>query len=586
MTLTPGRNWLSEGSRADSPDAGAGAEGSSSGGGATAPRSAPSSELSTAPSDGGERDSALPSMFTEATWNDLSALAPEVCESLTSLGALAEQLRTFHRPMGPDEALVLMDGLEALDRAVESLSVIALSVFERVGTPAEYGAKTTAALVADRLQTSEREANRRVALARDLGARVEMTGQPVEPRYPLVAGALHDGRLSAVQATVISAQLTSMPSRVGEDARLKAEEILVENAPNVRVRDLSTLFRTIMAWADPDGAEPTDSNDRNRNFITMRARRGGDWDLKGLLDPVTGGILHGLLTSRITAEGPKTEGSTTVDAGGITTTGDTRDDSAIGDGSSTSSGGQVDESSAVRVFDEVLSGQRSDAPATAAEPAPVDHRGVREDGSQVDVGNLPSVRQQIYERFSSVISHVEMGRILAGAPFALVVTAKAEDLTSEAAGAGAMVAETDAENPIPLSTARDEGLNGTVFFHLMSEKAKTVEVRTERRFANSKQLAILSSRDQGCTFPGCDSPPGWCDAHHIVPWSQQGRTDVSNLTLACGYHHRLIDRSDWDTVMLKDGRPAWVPPASIDPARRPVLHARFIAREIAETLFD
>ena len=37
--------------------------------------------------------------------------------------------------------------------------------------------------------------------------------------------------------------------------------------------------------------------------------------------------------------------------------------------------------------------------------------------------------------------------------------------------------------------------------------------------------------------------------------------------------------------MLIDGRPAWIPPASIDPAQEPVLHARFIAREIGETLF-
>ena len=206
---------------------------------------------------------------------------------------------------------------------------------------------------------------------------------------------------------------------------------------------------------------------------------------------------------------------------------------------------------------------------------------MREDGSLVAMAaEQPSVRRRIYERFSSLVGSIEMNRIKAGAAYALVVTAKAEDLAEQTGKA-----TTGAEAPFPVTTAALEGLNGSVFFHLMSEKTKTMALATERRLATEKQLAILASRDQGCTFPGCDTPPGWCEAHHIVPWADGGRTDVNNLTLACSAHHHLIDRSDWYCRMLADGRPAWVPPASIDPAREPVLHARFIAREIVETLF-
>uniref|UniRef100_UPI0010F78B6A hypothetical protein n=1 Tax=Brevibacterium sp. 2SA TaxID=2502198 RepID=UPI0010F78B6A len=32
--------------------------------------------------------------------------------------------------------------------------------------------------------------------------------------------------------------------------------------------------------------------------------------------------------------------------------------------------------------------------------------------------------------------------------------------------------------------------------------------------------------------------------------------------------------------------PAWVPPASVDPAREPVFHPRFLAEDIMSTLFD
>ncbi|MGV2822580.1 hypothetical protein ABZX73_17075, partial [Brevibacterium casei] len=43
---------------------------------------------------------------------------------------------------------------------------------------------------------------------------------------------------------------------------------------------------------------------------------------------------------------------------------------------------------------------------------------------------------------------------------------------------------------------------------------------------------------------------------------------------------------DWEMLMLLDGRPAWRPPASVDPARRPLLHPRFLAEEIIASLFD
>lgn len=69
-----------------------------------------------------------------------------------------------------------------------------------------------------------------------------------------------------------------------------------------------------------------------------------------------------------------------------------------------------------------------------------------------------------------------------------------------------------------------------------------------------------------------------------MPWAIGGKTDINNLTLTCGLHHHLIDRSDWYARMLYDGRPAWIPPPSIDVERRPILHSRFVAQEIIDGL--
>jgi hypothetical protein len=89
-----------------------------------------------------------------------------------------------------------------------------------------------------------------------------------------------------------------------------------------------------------------------------------------------------------------------------------------------------------------------------------------------------------------------------------------------------------------------------------------------RRTASAGQRLALVARDGGCTFPGCDRPPEWTQAHHIVHWADGGATDLENLTLLCGFHHREFDRCGW-AVTMTDGIPNWIPPPWIDPDRTP-----------------
>ncbi|MBA2739952.1 MAG: HNH endonuclease [Nocardioidaceae bacterium] len=63
--------------------------------------------------------------------------------------------------------------------------------------------------------------------------------------------------------------------------------------------------------------------------------------------------------------------------------------------------------------------------------------------------------------------------------------------------------------------------------------------------------------------------PQWCDAHHVIEWSQGGETSLANCVLLCGFHHRLIHKRHWAIEMAADGHPDFLPPAWIDPARRP-----------------
>jgi hypothetical protein len=62
----------------------------------------------------------------------------------------------------------------------------------------------------------------------------------------------------------------------------------------------------------------------------------------------------------------------------------------------------------------------------------------------------------------------------------------------------------------------------------------------ERRFFTDAQTKRLWLRDGGCTYPGCDAPPQWADAHHLVHWADLGPSDLHNAALLCGRHHTTV----------------------------------------------
>jgi Domain of unknown function (DUF222)/HNH endonuclease len=67
-----------------------------------------------------------------------------------------------------------------------------------------------------------------------------------------------------------------------------------------------------------------------------------------------------------------------------------------------------------------------------------------------------------------------------------------------------------------------------------------LEVGRATRVVSPAQRTALSVRDGGCVFPGCDRPPGWCEAHHVRHWLHGGPTDLDNLVLLCWTHHRAV----------------------------------------------
>jgi hypothetical protein len=67
-----------------------------------------------------------------------------------------------------------------------------------------------------------------------------------------------------------------------------------------------------------------------------------------------------------------------------------------------------------------------------------------------------------------------------------------------------------------------------------------LEVGRATRVVSPAQRTALTVRDGGCRFPGCDRPPGWCEAHHLRHWLHGGATDLDNLVLLCWTQHRAV----------------------------------------------
>jgi hypothetical protein len=89
---------------------------------------------------------------------------------------------------------------------------------------------------------------------------------------------------------------------------------------------------------------------------------------------------------------------------------------------------------------------------------------------------------------------------------------------------------------------------------------RAVAVIEASRVIPAALRTALAMRDRGCRFPGCDRPPEWTDAHHILPRSDDGKTKAENLTLLCRVHHRMVHEGGWRLTRAGDGGLEAMPP--------------------------
>jgi hypothetical protein len=125
---------------------------------------------------------------------------------------------------------------------------------------------------------------------------------------------------------------------------------------------------------------------------------------------------------------------------------------------------------------------------------------------------------------------------------------------------GAAAGELEVGAVIAGATVRRLACDSTITRVLLDAESQVVDVGRSQRVVSGATRRALNLRDQGCRWPGCDRPPSWTSAHHVVHWAHRGRTDADNLVLLCRRHHWSVHEGGWQLIRRDDGIIAAVSP--------------------------
>jgi len=147
----------------------------------------------------------------------------------------------------------------------------------------------------------------------------------------------------------------------------------------------------------------------------------------------------------------------------------------------------------------------------------------------------------------------------------VAITMSLDQLTGAADGA----VEANGGSIISASIGRRAACDATIIPVVLGTTGEPLDVGRAHRLVTTALRRAVTIRDKGCVWPGCDRPPEWCDAHHILPWSQGGTTCLANLALACDRHHRAIHADTGYRMRLINGIVHVIAPGGIDPTQTP-----------------
>ena len=153
-----------------------------------------------------------------------------------------------------------------------------------------------AAVLVQALRVSHGEAARRVRAAEQVGERITMTGEPLEPLRPALALAQRDGLASPEQVDVCVRAIASVDHRGFDPADLDtADELLAGFTPMFEPKRLRDVAQQIVDRIDPDGSVPQEQLNADRRHLAFRKLNDDMYEVEGRLTGSLGAKLAAVL---------------------------------------------------------------------------------------------------------------------------------------------------------------------------------------------------------------------------------------------------------------------------------------------------
>ena len=132
----------------------------------------------------------------------------------------------------------------------------------------------------------------------------------------------------------------------------------------------------------------------------------------------------------------------------------------------------------------------------------------------------------------------------------IVVTMTLENLMGDSE-AQAMLHTGD---PISPSLARKLACPGRDHPNVLGGESEVLDVGRESRFHLKYQRIAMRSATNTAPRKGATGPAAMCHAHHNIPWSRGGKTNIADGRLLCPRHHSYAHSPKYEMKTIPNGR--------------------------------
>jgi hypothetical protein len=114
------------------------------------------------------------------------------------------------------------------------------------------------------------------------------------------------------------------------------------------------------------------------------------------------------------------------------------------------------------------------------------------------------------------------------------------------------VSETVDGIPIPPDTVRRYCCSANIIPAVLGSNGQPLDVGAGSRLATPAQRRAVYTMYRTCAVPGCCTPVGDCEIHHLDEWITHQLTDLDRLLPLCTRHHHLVHEGGWRIDMNPD----------------------------------